>query len=388
MQREGVRRKSGTGVRIGCRHLRGDRPCLPHKKSGVHCDDCPSYEQLGERVLIIKLGAAGDVVRTTPILRKLRALMPSCHITWVSDYPEVLPPAVDVAVRMSGRISDWLLARQFDLALVLDKDPEAIGLGERVRAGKKVGFGMDPYGRCAPLDGRAEPKVLTGVFDDLSRANQKSYVEELFEMCGYQFEGERYVVDAMCGREFVIGQPRPLVGLNTGCGGRWLSRLWPAQYWAELAQSLDRSGLGVLLLGGEREHDANSDLAARTPADYLGHFSLEDFVGLVGQCDVLVTQVTMALHLAIGLEKRVVLMNNVFNSCEFELYGLGEIVEPPKPCGCYYAPQCPHDSMRKILPDAVAAAVSRQVEALGQPGVDAPEQRRAVVSAAGGSVLC
>ena len=38
--------------------------------------------------------------------------------------------------------------------------------------------------------------------------------------------------------------------------------------------------------------------------------------------------VSMALHVALGLKKKVVLFNNVFNSKEFELYGLGEIVEP------------------------------------------------------------
>ena len=35
------------------------------------------------------------------------------------------------------------------------------------------------------------------------------------------------------------------------------------------------------------------------------------------QCDVVVSQVTMAMHIAIGLGKRLILMNNIFNRNEF-----------------------------------------------------------------------
>ena len=51
----------------------GDIPCKPHKQYGVHCidesgNDCPNYSSFKEKILIIKPGAKGDVIRTTPIL--------------------------------------------------------------------------------------------------------------------------------------------------------------------------------------------------------------------------------------------------------------------------------------------------------------------------------
>src|SRR5688572_32883598 len=79
-----------------CRHFRGDVPCAPHKREGVHCDDCPHYDPIQGRILIIKLGAIGDVIRTTPLLRKLKADHPRAHITWLTHSPEVVPrSAVD-----------------------------------------------------------------------------------------------------------------------------------------------------------------------------------------------------------------------------------------------------------------------------------------------------
>ena len=71
-----------------------------------------------------------------------------------------------------------------------------------------------------------------------------------------------------------------------------------------------------------------------------GHFHIEKFINLVNQCDLVVTGVTMAMHITIGLNKKIVLFNNIFNKHEFELFGLGEIIEPEKECKCFYSPTC------------------------------------------------
>jgi heptosyltransferase-2 len=60
-------------VHTDCRHFRGDVPCTPHKKDGVHCESCPFYDPVDKKILIIKLGAIGDVIRTTPLLHRLES---------------------------------------------------------------------------------------------------------------------------------------------------------------------------------------------------------------------------------------------------------------------------------------------------------------------------
>lgn len=354
-------------IRSDCRRFRGDRPCRQHKTSGAHCPSCADYDKLAERVLVVKLGAAGDVIRTTPLLRKIRQEMPGCHITWLTDFPALLPDTVDVPLAFSDRSATWLMARDFDLLLVLDKDPEAIALAELVRAKEKRGFGMDAYGRCAPIDAQAEHKFITGVYDDESKTNSKSYQQEIFEMCGYEFAGESYELNLSGTLDFAVDEPHPLVGLNTGCGARWPSRMWPEEYWAELTRRLRKKNFGVMLLGGPAEDEANRRLEAETGASYLGYFPLEDFVALVGRCDIIVTQVTMTLHIALAVGSRVVLMNTIFNPAEFDMYGLGEVVGPSQPCDCYYAPQCPHDTMRSISPERIHESVLRQRDALRAP---------------------
>ena len=343
-----------------CRHFRGDVPCEPHKREGVHCADCPHYDAIESRILIIKLGTIGDVIRTTPILHRLRRDFPRSHVTWLTDFPAVVPTsAVDQV--MTPALPDLLRVgiTEFDLLLNLDKDPVACALAVRIPARTKKGFILRD-GLPAPADDDARAKFAAGIFDDVSKANRKSYVEEIFEIAGWRWEGEEYILDRTeVDRTWRLTSPRPRVGLNTGCGGRWTSRLWPEENWIQLARELRQSGLGVILLGGEAEEERNRRIAGASGAEYPGHFPLAEFIDLVDQTDLVVSAVTMAMHIAIGLRKQLVLFNNIFNRHEFELYGRGLILEPSIPCDCYYKPSCPKECMRSIEVPRVLEACLR-----------------------------
>jgi ADP-heptose:LPS heptosyltransferase len=348
-----------------CRHFRGDIPCSPHKLYGVHCVDekgnnCRYYDPTDKKILIIKLGALGDVIRTTPLLTKLKEVYPRAEIWWLTQSPEILPPSVDIVMSFTPENVAVLTQTHFDILYNLDKEREACALTNAISADKKKGFHLKD-GKCAPIDKDAEHKFFTGVFDDLNKTNTKSYPQEIFEMCGFTFAGERYILDnfASDGYQWKLNRKKKIVGLNTGCGGRWTSRLWPETYWIDLAKRLKKTGYLPLLLGGEQEHRKNRKLAKASGATYLGHFPLKQFINLVDQCDLVVTAVTMAAHIAIGLGKKIVLFNNIFNKHEFELYGLGEILEPDFECTCFYSPTCPNNCMQYIAVPRVFESVKR-----------------------------
>ena len=360
-------------IRTDCLHFRGHVPCAPHKREGVHCDGCPHYRRRAGRILLVKLGAAGDVIRTTPLLAPLARDYPDHLLTWVTDFPDLVPAAVGDVVRPDGRLLPWLGQTRFDLAVNLDKDREACALLRAANADRKVGFTLDDDGFCMPLAGAVEPgqadaaraKFATGLFDDVNQACTLSYPQEIFAICGYGFAGEEYVLDRPDpAPAFDLPVGDGVVGLNTGCGGRWTSRLWPEEHWAALAADLLAAGRAVVLLGGPDEDAKNRRLAAATGATYPGHFDLRTFVGLVDRCDVVVTAVTMAMHVAIGLRKQLVLLNNIFNPHEFELYGRGEILAPAQECTCFFQPRCTNENfcLETLAPDAVAAAVARRLE--------------------------
>jgi heptosyltransferase-2 len=307
------------------------------------CEGCPVYAPAGKRILIIKLGAIGDVIRTTPLLRKLRQEYPNCHITWVTHTPAILPKnAIDLILKLDLSAALYLQACQFDLLYNLDKDREACALHDTIKAKKTYGYKLH-NNVALPANDLANHKYLTGVFDQVSQANTKSYVEEIFELCDFEFNHEEYIFDTHQDKGFNWDQlPKGIlkIGLNTGCGDRWTTRLWSDEKWVELIGLLKSKGYEPVLLGGEQEHERNLRLQQITGATYLGHFSLPQFINLMYQMDLIVTQVTMAMHIAIALQKKIVLMNNIFNAHEFDLYGRGFIVQPNKECVCFYLGSC------------------------------------------------
>jgi heptosyltransferase-2 len=308
----------------------------------VHCAECQEYQPQNKNILIIKLGAIGDVIRTTPLLTAIKREYPKARIFWLTYYPEVLPSLVDVPLKYSVQDITYLQAVEFDLLINLDKDREACACASLVRTKHKRGF-MLKGGKPTPITEEASHKFLTGLFDDINKANTKNYLEEIFEICGYKYSKEEYILELQPHDNppiWNVDHSKTVIGLNTGCGERWTSRLWATENWIELAKSLKKDSKEVIILGGLSEHEKNVLIANKSGAKYLGHFPLQDFFYLVNECDVLVTAVTMALHVGIGLKKKIVLLNNIFNKNEFELYGRGVIIEPKKECKCFFSPRC------------------------------------------------
>jgi len=286
------------------------------------------------------------------------------HITWLTETPAVVPQdKVDRTLKLDAANLAYLQASKFDVIYNLDKDTQAIALTELIEADEKVGFRMESN-VCVPVGDAARKKWLTGLFDDLNRANTQSYPEEIFEICGFKFKGEKYIVSLDDSPPFNLKLPRPLVGLNTGCGLRWPSRLWAIEHWIDVSRSLLSKGYGVLLLGGPDEDERNKEISAASRAVYLGTFPLQRFFHLINEVDVLVTGVTMAMHIGIGLGKRMVLMNNIFNRHEFEMYGLGQIVEPDVDClGCF-KPVCDTDCMNLLKPADLLTPIEEEIARL------------------------
>ena len=73
-------------VALDCRYYIGDRPCIFVRE----CTGCPHYSPQGTRILIIKTGALGDVLRTTILLGGIKRAYPESHITWITA-PAAVP---------------------------------------------------------------------------------------------------------------------------------------------------------------------------------------------------------------------------------------------------------------------------------------------------------
>ena len=108
----------------------------------------------------------------------------------------------------------------------------------------------------------------------------------------------------------------------------------------ELIKDLEKQGYFCLVMGGPDEEVMNQFYAKETNATYLGTFSLEEFISITNNTDIIVTSVSMMMHIALALKKQLMLFHNIFNVHEFELYDRGIIIEPTSGCDCYFGNFC------------------------------------------------
>jgi heptosyltransferase-2 len=366
-------------IAFDCRFFLGDRPCVWHKRTGVLCT-CDQYQQVEERLLIIKLDAMGDVLRSTALLPPLAEVHPRAAITWITR-KESVPllrgnPYLAEVLELGPEALAHLQTRTFDRVINLDASKTSAALASASRSSRKDGFVLDERGYVQPTNDAARRWLEAGIFDDIKRLGDATYQDRMAEILGLAGREHRYVFE-LGGDEISQARThldsmgvdfgRPIVGLNTGAGGRWPLKQWREDGYLDLVARVARNhDVQFLLLGGPGETERNHRLKAAAAVPLLDpgcNNTVRHFGALVGQCDVVVTGDTLAMHLALALRKRTVVLFGPTSAAEIDLYGLGEKVVPDMPClscyktSCDFVPNC----MDLISTDMVEGAVARQL---------------------------
>lgn len=368
-------------LRADCRHVHWDRPCRPHKLRGKVCQSCDEFEPVEHRVLMVKLAATGDVLRTTSFLAAIHATWPGARVTWLTR-PSAAglfdgnPLVHDVLVTDDAVTAARLQTEEFDVVLCPDADPDAAVLAAMAKGRERRGYTRDARGHVQPLGEGARRWLQMGLSDERKRANSESYQRLVADVLGFAPEDVREPVLNPSAAEradadaFVDGLSVPAgtkwVGLNTGAGGRWLYKQWIHDHQRAFLQLCHEAGLAVMLLGGPEEVQRHRDLLAFAAGmqvfDGGNHNSYGRFAALIDRCDVVVTSDSLAVHCAAARKKPAVVLFGPTSAAEIELYGRGEKLTPPGfDCLCCYLPKCdkvPH-CQAGIEPQAVFAAVQR-----------------------------
>ncbi len=362
-----------------CRFFLGDRPCYWHKNEGKNCV-CDHYMPVQERVLMVKLDAMGDVLRTTALLPVLAKAHPYAAIDWItraesvpllqnnSYLADVIPYGPDALIRLQ--------TVDYDRVINLDAGKLSAGLASLARSARKDGYVLHERGYVVATNKAAQTWLEMGTDDDLKKRNRQTYQDTMLEILGLPRDGHHYVLE-LTERERVAARSRmkdlgwdpgrPLVGLNIGAGGRWQLKRWRLEGFVDLCEKIHSQLHGQpVLLGGRSEMELSKRLreASRVPVLDAGcENELRHFSALAGLCDVIVTGDTLAMHIAIALGVRIVALFGPTSHAEIELYGQGEMIYPHMDClvcyktACDFVPNC----MDLIKEQDVAAAVARQL---------------------------
>lgn len=287
-----------------------------------------------QKVLIIKLGysetldpeigrvpSLGDVLRTTVILHCFKEIY---HVTWLTDesaYPLLKGnPYIDRILFYNLTTVLQLQAERFDKVVNLEKVPGICALTDSVNAWSKYGFRFDPEtGEARSYEGsHAALKVYSNISS--KRTAQKKWQEVLYQMLGKNWNEESYILGYK-----PHSVSRFKIGLNYLVGTKWPNKVWPKKNWERLYNLLSEDNNVVSWQQGKE--------------------NIEEYIEWINSCDLLVTHDSLGLHIAIALQKKVVVLYGPTASHETYLYGLGQKIAPEGIYDCMpcLKPECDRD---------------------------------------------
>src|SRR5438045_5271659 len=196
-------------------------------------------------VLIIKLGATGDVVRTTPLLCRLRG-----SITWITAAKNcvLLEGLADNLRHFSWEARARALDIPYDLAINIEDSLEVAHFLKSVRPAEIFGAYADSSNRLCYTDkskawfdlslissyGRQEA-------DRLKLLNRRTYQELIFAGLGLRFAGDPYLLP----NSIETGLSGD-VAIAADAGQVWPMKKWV--YYDELKEALESRGFTINIL--------------------------------------------------------------------------------------------------------------------------------------------
>ena len=361
-------------LKTDCRFFKGDKPCDPHKENGIKCDDCNYYQPIQSKILIIKLDAVGDVLRTTSILKPLKNKYTDSYITWCTrqNSGELFKdnPLVDEVITVEEDALFRSIGEGYDIVINLDTSKISSAIASNASAKEKYGFVLNKKGYVEATSTLANQWLEMSAFDDVKKANSKSYQQIMYEILNLDLPIEPPIIHItdkdrakIAAKDFVknIASLKPVIALNVGVGTKWPSKGWPIKRWQELIEKLGSVKYNLLLLGGPEEVEIVNQLKKvyKCLIDTECDNSLLEFAAIVNLCDLVITADTLALHVATALQKKIIALFGPTSENEIELYGKGIKLSSQEGCRCYYKKYCSEEisCMEMITSEIVLEAI-------------------------------
>lgn len=291
--------------------------------------------------MIIKLGATGDVVRTTPLLRRLDG-----PVTWITAKNNLaLLEGIDRQVRCvswEDRRSTNDMA--YDLVINLEDDLETSRFLKELKFKQLFGAYLQGDNKLAYTSDSRDWFDLSLISahgrheaDRLKLLNRRTYQDLIFAGLGLGFTEEPYYLPPP--------QPTGLrghVAISPTAGAVWPMKKWA--YYQELKNELESAGLTVNVL-------QSRPTLLEHLADVQGH-----------RC--LVSGDSLPMHLALGSGVRCVSIFTCTSPWEIYGYGLQEKVVSPLLEKFFYKRDYDRSATTAISIEQVMAAVMAQLDGL------------------------
>lgn len=322
------------------------------------------------RILIIHTAFIGDIVLSTPLIKKIKDTYPDSDITYVTT------PSGEAILKNNPHLNN---------IIVYDKRGEHKGISGVWQLGKRLryeNFNMvitpHRYLRSSILSWLSRSPIRKGydiasgscLFTEKIKYDRtKHEIEKLLSFVAPENK-KRYEIELYPGeKEKMKGdnlwkenllEDKKVVVLAPG--SKWFTKQWPVEYFNKLVESLKKlSNVRLIVVGGKDE--INLPIEKENTIDMRGKTSLLELADILSRADVVVTNDSSPIHIASAFKKpRIFALFGPtiekfgffpwsLNSKVFQVDGL-----KCRPCGIHGGKSCPEKHfkcMRDILPEEV-----------------------------------
>lgn len=286
-----------------------------------------------KKVLIIKLGATGDVIHSTMLAQCIKKADPNCIVHFMtSDFITPLlknNPDIDKVIWFTGhRRNDYPYLIFKGLSLAFERYDMVFPLSNSIRNYIMMAFMF--------------PKKI------IKKSGTRVHAVDLFYNTAVKAFGEIEKPKSL--RLFIREDlkneikdrykdlPRPWIIFNVG-GANDLDRqgrIWPDEYWKELGQKLKKQyGGTIFVCGSEKEIELHEKFKSIATV-LTGKLTLEESSALYAVSDLFISGDSGPLHIASGLNINVIgIMGSMPKEVVRPYCEKGYVIEPKIECsGC------------------------------------------------------
>lgn len=327
-------------------------------------------------ILVVRLGALGDVVHAIPAVAALRAAYPGAEIDWLVEAKHRaivdLVTSIDRSIVLErASVSGWvdvirqLRLKAYDVAIDLQGLLKSAVFARASGAARVVGFSI----------WHLREKTARPFYSDTASPEERHVVRQnlrLLAAIGIDDETVRFplrdvvspVLDEVLRR---IGSGQRFALVNPGAA--WPNKRWPASRYGEVASFVrDVCGLIPVVLWGPGEErlaeevvDSSSGAAIRAPAT-----TIADLLALSRAAALVISGDTGPLHIAAATGTPTVGIFGPTDPLRNGPWDADDVaVSRYEQCGCHYDRRC-HERqwcLDDVIVREVSAAVQRRVNA-------------------------
>ncbi len=338
------------------------------------------------RVLIVRLGAMGDILHALPAVAALREAHPDWYIGWaveprwqalLAGDPGEMPlvdrihlvnakawaraPFDRQTVAQVRTLRRELRSERYDLCIDLQGAVRSAVAGRLAGAARMIG-------EASPREG-----IARWLFDERIVTHGVHMIEQAVEVCNAA-AGDTLVpilpplpvtqeAEAWAAAALRSTGNLPTVLLSPGAG--WGAKRWPAERYGAVAANLYAQGYGVLVNAGPDEQGMASEVVrASGGVAQAPEFTLERLIALTRRVCLLIAGDTGPLHLACALGKPVVGIYGPTDPARNGPFGVPfRVLRHPESKRDHTRHAEPEAGLLTITPEQVTAAANELLEA-------------------------